>query len=423
MQGVKDWAQNWWLSTRCCVIGCIVGAMPGLGGSVVDWIAYGHAIQTTDRKDDYGTGDVRGVIAPESANNAKEGGALVPTLLFGIPGSGSMAILIGGFVLIGIEPGVEMVTEQLDLVYVMIWSVALANVFGAGFCVFFANQIALLTTIRYSLIAPFMMGLIYFAAFQATRHWGDLLMLFIVGTLGVYMKRFGWPRPALLIGFVLSKQVEQGVYETYTVYGFSFFERPIVIVMVILILLSVLACIRYKPRPVNLTEDGPYTHKNKTPQLVFYGVLVAWVIMMFVNSLYKEDLTRFYPQFVTFLALVLLLPLGLQIAFGKKPATHFYDSELEDFGGHEDKRTNEYHLLWLVGMLALCAVFGFEIGVAVYIYLFTKLKAERSHLGALICALSFTIFLGVLAYYLTLEYPKGLLQNFVNIGLDRLWRG
>ena len=423
VQGVKDWAQNWWLSTRCCVIGCIVGAMPGLGGSVVDWIAYGHAIQTTDRKDDYGTGDVRGVIAPESANNAKEGGALVPTLLFGIPGSGSMAILIGGFVLIGIEPGVEMVTEQLDLVYVMIWSVALANVFGAGFCVFFANQIALLTTIRYSLIAPFMMGLIYFAAFQATRHWGDLLMLFIVGTLGVYMKRFGWPRPALLIGFVLSKQVEQGVYETYTVYGFSFFERPIVIVMVILILLSVLACIRYKPRPVNLTEDGPYTHKNKTPQLVFYGVLVAWVIMMFVNSLYKEDLTRFYPQFVTFLALVLLLPLGLQIAFGKKPATHFYDSELEDFGGHADKRTNEYHLLWLVGMLALCAVFGFEIGVAVYIYLFTKLKAERSHLGALICALSFTIFLGVLAYYLTLEYPKGFLQNFVNIGLDRLWRG
>ncbi len=423
VQGVKDWAQNWWLSTRCCVIGCIVGAMPGLGGSVVDWIAYGHAIQTTDRKDDYGTGDVRGVIAPESANNAKEGGALVPTLLFGIPGSGSMAILIGGFVLIGIEPGVEMVTEQLDLVYVMIWSVALANVFGAGFCVFFANQIALLTTIRYSLIAPFMMGLIYFAAFQATRHWGDLLMLFIVGTLGVYMKRFGWPRPALLIGFVLSKQVEQGVYETYTVYGFSFFERPIVIVMVILILLSVFACIKYKPRPVSLAEDGPHTHKNKAPQLVFYGVLVAWVAMMFVNSLYKEDLTRFYPQFVTFLALLLLLPLGLQIGFGKKPATHFFDSELEDFGDHEDKRTNEYHLLWLVGMLALCAVFGFEIGVAVYIYLFTKLKAERTHLGALICALSFTIFLGVLAYYLTLEYPKGLLQNFVNIGLDRLWRG
>jgi len=423
MQGVKDWAANWWLSTRCCVIGCIVGAMPGLGGSVVDWIAYGHAIQTTDRKDEYGTGDVRGVIAPESANNAKEGGALVPTLLFGIPGSGSMAILIGGFVLVGIEPGVEMVTEQLDLVYVMIWSVALANVIGAGFCVFFANQIALLTTIRYSLIAPFMMGLIFFAAFQATRHWGDLLMLMVVGTLGVYMKRFGWPRPALLIGFVLSKQVEQGVYETYTVYGLSFFDRPIVIVLLILIILSVIACIRFKPRPANLSEEGPHTHKNKRPQLIFFAVIVAYVVMMFINSTYKEDLTRFFPQFVTGLSVLLLAPLGIQMILGKTPGTHFYDSELEDFGDHAEKRTNEYHLCWLLGMLGLCALFGFEIGVAIYIYIFVRLKADRTHLGSFICAASFTVFLGLLAYFLTLEYPKGLLQDFVNIGLDRLWRG
>tara|TARA_A100001037_G_C15141791_1_gene634149 strand:- start:697 stop:2700 length:2004 start_codon:yes stop_codon:yes gene_type:complete len=423
IQGVKDWGKNWWLSTRCCVIGCIVGAMPGLGGSVVDWIAYGHAIQTTDRKDEYGTGDVRGVIAPESANNAKEGGALVPTLLFGIPGSGSMAILIGGFVLVGIEPGVEMVTEQLDLVYVMIWSVALANVIGAGFCVFFANQIALLTTIRYSLIAPFMMGLIFFAAFQATRHWGDLLMLMVVGTLGVYMKRFGWPRPALLIGFVLSKQVEQGVYETYTVYGLSFFDRPIVIVLLILIILSVIACIRFKPRPANLSEEGPHTHKNKRPQLIFFAVIVAYVVMMFINSTYKEDLTRFFPQFVTGLSVLLLAPLGIQMILGKTPGTHFYDSELEDFGDHAEKRTNEYHLCWLLGMLGLCALFGFEIGVAIYIYIFVRLKADRTHLGSFICAASFTVFLGLLAYFLTLEYPKGLLQDFVNIGLDRLWRG
>ena len=303
-------------------------------------------------------------------NNAKEGGALVPTLLFGIPGSGSMAILIGGFVLVGIEPGVEMVTEQLDLVYVMIWSVALANVIGAGFCVFFANQIALLTTIRYSLIAPFMMGLIFFAAFQATRHWGDLLMLMVVGTLGVYMKRFGWPRPALLIGFVLSKQVEQGVYETYTVYGLSFFDRPIVIVLLILIILSVIACIRFKPRPANLSEEGPHTHKNKRPQLIFFAVIVAYVVMMFINSTYKEDLTRFFPQFVTGLSVLLLAPLGIQMILGKTPGTHFYDSELEDFGDHAEKRTNEYHLCWLLGMLGLCALFGFEIGVAIYIYMF-----------------------------------------------------
>ncbi|HAA92139.1 MAG TPA: hypothetical protein DCE33_06815, partial [Rhodospirillaceae bacterium] len=133
-RGFFDWCKDWWLSLRCAVIGCLVGALPGLGGTVIDWIAYSHAIQTTDNKESYGTGDVRGVIAPESANNAKEGGALIPTILFGIPGSGGMAILLGGFVLIGIEPGVELVTDQLDLVYVMIWSIAIANVVGAGLC-------------------------------------------------------------------------------------------------------------------------------------------------------------------------------------------------------------------------------------------------------------------------------------------------
>ncbi|MEL0326649.1 MAG: tripartite tricarboxylate transporter permease, partial [Burkholderiaceae bacterium] len=143
----------------------------------------------------------------------------MPTLLFGIPGSGSMAILLGGFVLIGIEPGVDMVTYELDLVYLIIWSVALANIIGAGTCFILAPQISKLTTIKYTLLAPIMFGLIFFAAFQATRSWGDLIALFIVSLLGIYMKRFGCPRPALLIGFVLADQVEELVYQTFTVYG------------------------------------------------------------------------------------------------------------------------------------------------------------------------------------------------------------
>jgi TctA family transporter len=86
-QGVRDWFENIWLSVRCSVIGVIVGVIPGLGGSVVDWIAYGHTVQTAKDKSGFGQGDIRGVIGPESSNNAKEGGGLVPTLIFGIPGS------------------------------------------------------------------------------------------------------------------------------------------------------------------------------------------------------------------------------------------------------------------------------------------------------------------------------------------------
>ncbi len=96
LQGVKDTLSHWWIVLRCACIGCLVGALPGLGGSVIDWIAYGHVVQTSKDRETFGTGDIRGVIAPEAANNAKEGGALIPTILFGIPGSGSMALLLGG---------------------------------------------------------------------------------------------------------------------------------------------------------------------------------------------------------------------------------------------------------------------------------------------------------------------------------------
>ena len=123
LEGVKDWWANKWLSVRCSLIGVVVGVIPGLGGSVVDWIAYGHTVQTAKDKSKFGDGDVRGVIGPESSNNAKEGGGLVPTLLFGIPGSGSMAIFISAVALLGtgsIEVGPSMLKNNLDFTYAIV---------------------------------------------------------------------------------------------------------------------------------------------------------------------------------------------------------------------------------------------------------------------------------------------------------------
>jgi hypothetical protein len=129
---------NWWLTLRCSGIGALIGAIPGLGGTVVDWIAYGHAVQTVKTNPRFGKGDIRGVIAPESANNAKEGGGLLPTLMFGIPGGGAMAVFLGGMVLLGIQPGPSMVGSNLNLTYQIVWSLALANVLGAGLCILLA---------------------------------------------------------------------------------------------------------------------------------------------------------------------------------------------------------------------------------------------------------------------------------------------
>jgi putative tricarboxylic transport membrane protein len=239
LDGVKDTWRHKFIVLRCSVIGVIVGFLPGLGGSVVDWIAYGHVIQTSRDREKFGKGDIRGVIAPESANNAKEGGGLIPTFLFGIPGSGSMAVFLGGLLILGIQPGPSMVTEHVDLIYTAIWSLALANVFGAALSIALSKPITRLTVIPFSYLAPFMVLIITFACYQATRSWGDLIALLIMGILGWVMKQYGWPRPAALIGFVLADNLETYLFISVQRYGFQWLTRTGVIVLALIIVASV----------------------------------------------------------------------------------------------------------------------------------------------------------------------------------------
>ena len=248
LDGVKDTLKHKFIVLRCSVIGVIVGFLPGLGGSVVDWIAYGHIIQTTRDREKFGKGDIRGVIAPESANNAKEGGGLIPTFFFGIPGSGSMAVFLGGLLILGIQPGPAMVTENIDLVYTAIWSLALANVFGAILSIALSKPITRLTVIPFSYMAPFMVLIVTFACYQATRSWGDLVSLLLMGILGWIMKQYGWPRPAALIGYVLSDNLETYLFISVQRYGFEWLTRTGVIVLAAIIIGSLAMGVFYQAR-------------------------------------------------------------------------------------------------------------------------------------------------------------------------------
>ncbi len=228
-QGVKDCFSHWWLIMRCSWIGGGIGSIPGISASVVDWLAYGHALKTEKGASaTFGKGDVRGVIASESSNNAKEGGALVPTVAFGVPGSATMAILLGAFLIHGLVPGPDMLTKNLSITYAMVWSVALANILGAGLCYAFSPQFAKLATLRYTLILPAVLGIIYIGAFEATRQWGDLFTLLFFGLVGWIMKQFKWPRPPLILGVVLGDTIERYLFISIERYGLSWMLRPIV---------------------------------------------------------------------------------------------------------------------------------------------------------------------------------------------------
>jgi TctA family transporter len=226
VQGAKYTLHHKWLVVRHSIIGVAIGAIPGMGSSIIDWVNYGIAAQTSKDRSQFGKGDVRGVIAPESANNAKEGGVLMPTLLFGVPGSSAMAMLLAALMIFGVQPGPQMLTRDLDLVFVIIWSLALANVFGTLICLLLSKPISRLTFIPFQFIAPVIIVIVVVGAWQETRHWADLAFLLGFGLLGWIMKRAGMPRPPLLIGFILSGLAERYLWMSYNLYDWEWLMRP-----------------------------------------------------------------------------------------------------------------------------------------------------------------------------------------------------
>ncbi len=168
-QGVRDVGTHWWLVVRCGILGTALGAIPGIGSAVIDWIAYGYAQRTEKNPETFGSGDVRGVIAPESSNNAKEGGHLVPTIAFGVPAGASMAILLGAFLMHGLTPGPEMLTKQLDVTYTIVWSLTLAHIIGAVICLFACPWLARVSTVRPEILLPIVLSLVFVAAYEGSH--------------------------------------------------------------------------------------------------------------------------------------------------------------------------------------------------------------------------------------------------------------
>ncbi len=420
-QGVRDWWQHKWLSLRCAVIGVIVGVIPGLGGSVVDWLAYGSAVQTAKDKSQFGQGDIRGVIAPESSNNAKEGGGLVPTLIFGIPGSGSMAIFLGGLALLNMTPGPQMVRNNLDITYTIVWSLALANVFGAGLCILLSKWIARMTTIRFTVIAPYLFMIIAFAAFQSRQSALDLAALVGIGIIGVMLRRFDFSRPAFLIGFVLSNQTEIFVNQAYQIAaarfrrsfesGWDYLLSPISIALLILTIVSIIVGIRASK---NIRENIDNPTGTKTAPFVFLGVLVAFVAISSIDAWGVSRLQdKIFP--LTIGLATLAGGIALLVRMARKPATDdvFIDLETGDEG------TARYGLwptlAWFMGLVVLTFAVGLFLALIVFLVAFFRLRGRFNWIWTLIASAFGLGFITGLAALLGRDLPPGYLQTLVDL--------
>lgn len=412
LRGFAETLRHLWLVVRCSSIGTMLGALPGMGGPVVTWVAYGHVVQTVKDRDALGKGDIRGVIGPESANNADNGGAMIPALMFGIPSSGSMAIFLGGLILIGIEPGIGMLERHLDLTFVIIWSLALANVLGTATCLLLAKPISRITLVPFAMVAPFMIAIIYFAAYQVTRSWYDLIALFVLGVLGVYMKRFGWSPPALLIGFVLSNRLDASVYQSVQVYGMTFLERTGVQVMLALIAVSIVLAVTFKRSRGPLTPDGPHAPVARTPQLIFLGLVTACVVYAIYEMTHLTFLARVFPLSVALITLALLVAVFAWV-LRNRPSYVLQDGEREWSADERPAYSMWHYQGWMLGLLAATAAAGFVMGIFVFISVFLRVKAEVAWPKAALAASGAVVALSLLSHILVLDYPEGILQLFV----------
>ncbi len=175
-RGIGITVRKWWLVLRCSTLGTVIGIIPGLGSATAAFIAYGHAKQTASDPESFGSGNIEGVIAPEAANDAVEGGALASTIAFGVPGSSSMAILLSGLTILGLETGPQMFTGRAELVFVMVATIILGNLIGTVGGIALAAPLVRVTSLRASIVVPVLLAVVVSGAFAGDRLFSDLVV-------------------------------------------------------------------------------------------------------------------------------------------------------------------------------------------------------------------------------------------------------
>lgn len=305
-EGVRDVGRNWWLVVRCSLLGTGLGTIPGIGSAVIDWIAYGYAQRTEKNNETFGSGDVRGVIAPEASNNAKEGGHLVPTLAFGVPAGASMALLLGALLLHGLTPGPEMLTKHLDVTYTIIWSLTLAHVVGAVICLFGSKFLAKVARVPPEILLPIVLCLVMVAAYQGTKDWGDLYVMIGFGIIGWMMKQLNWPRPPLVLGFVVGETFERYLFISTQLYGGAWIFRPIVIVIMMGVVWSLYSPVRRIIKDVSTQLRAAQRRKHPLSLGLFFTPAVLLFIVAAIGIGWDWPLpAKLVPMTAGFVALIM----------------------------------------------------------------------------------------------------------------------
>ena len=425
MEGVKDTFRHGWLVIRCSAIGAYVGIIPGMGGSVTQWLAYAHAVQSSPGRERFGKGAVEGVLGPGAANNSTLGGHLVPTIAFGVPSGVTMAILLGAFIIQGIVPGPSMLIPEsrgghLALTFSFVWTIVIANIVTVAVCFIFLNQLAKVTRVRGSLLIPPVLLLIYLGAFAEKNAFQDLYLVLFFGVLGWVMEKLHWPRPALILGLVLGPLAENRLFLSTDNYGAEWLMRPWVLVLIALTIAGALYP-WWKARSAR-SREGAGAAPEPAAASSMGGVLFTLTIVVVLGAAMWQSLdfgfrAGLFPWAIGFPVLALALLLLVIQALGKEklPAGGPASPDPGIPTGLAARRTAGI-LAWIAGFLIAIWLLGFALGGTLLTFLSLKVGSrERWPITLALTAGAAAFVYFVFERALNVPFPPG--ELFVWLGL------
>ena len=380
--GIKDAFRNWWLATRCAIIGVYVGMMPGLGQSVVDWAAYGHAVQSAKDKEKFGLGDIRGVIAPEAANNAHRGGALMPTITFGIPGDAMMAVVLGALMIQGLRPGPDMLTDHLDITFSLVWTLIIANLIAATALMIWSRQLSKLAFINGMMIVPVVLLFIMMGTWLGTQTFGDWIVMLVFGVIGYLMKAGGWARPPLVIAFVLGPIMENSfLISNRMTDNFAWMLRPVCLILLVMVILTIVLSVRgvinrRKDIDLDVEVGEGLTHNPIFSFYVSMFMLVVFIAAGIVAFGFPTFGAKQFPLITCGLGAILTLYLCFKDIQLIQLEMNTQNTDFAEYSRKGAEKAMFRVSSRFIGMIILAVVFGYFLGMKIVV---PALMAAYSH--------------------------------------------
>jgi putative tricarboxylic transport membrane protein len=422
MEGVKDTFRHGWLVLRCSAIGTYVGIIPGMGGSVTQWLAYAHAVQSSPEKERFGKGAVEGVLGPGAANNSTLGGHLIPTIAFGVPSGVTMAILLGAFIIQGLVPGPDMLTPEskgghLALTFSFVWTIVIANIVTVAVCFLFLKQLAKVTLVRGSLLIPPVLLLVYLGAFAEKNAFEDLFVVLFFGVLGWVLEKLHWPRAPLILGLVLGPLAENRLFLATDNYGAEWLLRPWVLALIALTLAGALYPL-WKARSLRRQEPRAAARAPRSGRGLAFTLSI---VVILAAALWESRSFGFraglfpWALGIPVLALSSLL-LVLQLAGRESQPAMGLTGPEPGIPAPEAARRTAVILAWIVGYLIAIWLLGFTLGGALCTFLSLKVGSRERWPVTLAMTAGMAAFIEILfVRTLHVPFPPGQLLVWLGV--------